>query len=142
MASLVAVARLWTANHRPATMRLPAMHLPAMRPTAAMWLARRTIIYSAKGPRPPPSRSTGHRPNPLPFCSPTVSCRSFRVHTDRAVFDKYGVQPDETANIPSTILDKIGRNLHNQPHHPLQMAKRLVVDSLNRRYASPLYLVQ
>jgi hypothetical protein len=55
--------------------------------------------------------------------------------SDLAVFARHGVAPDPaTANIPPSILHKVGRDLHNQQNHPLQIAKRLVVDSVRRRY--------
>ena len=58
---------------------------------------------------------------------------------DLAVFARHGVVPDAHANIPPSILQKVGCNLHNQPNHPIQIAKRLVVDSLQRRYPPALY---
>jgi len=50
-----------------------------------------------------------------------------------ALKDKYGLVADDVCNVPQGILDKVGRNLHNKQHHPLNMIKKRVVASLQAR---------
>lgn len=41
------------------------------------------------------------------------------------------MKPDELNNVPSSILSKIGKNLHNQKDHPLEIIKRKIQTYFN-----------
>uniref|UniRef100_A0A8C4WU32 phenylalanine--tRNA ligase n=1 Tax=Eptatretus burgeri TaxID=7764 RepID=A0A8C4WU32_EPTBU len=41
---------------------------------------------------------------------------------------------DEWTNIPATVVDKLGRNLHNQKHHPLWLLKERIKDYFYREF--------
>lgn len=38
---------------------------------------------------------------------------------------------NSTINIPNSVLEKVGRNLHLQPNHPVSIISRLVIDYFN-----------
>ena len=41
---------------------------------------------------------------------------------------------DSITNVTPTILDKVGRDLHNIPHHPLNIIKQRIVDHFQKCY--------
>ena len=43
---------------------------------------------------------------------------------------------DEMTNVTPTVIARIGRNLHNIPHHPVQIIKQRVVSHFHKRYVS------
>uniref|UniRef100_UPI00358E21E8 phenylalanine--tRNA ligase, mitochondrial-like isoform X1 n=1 Tax=Myxine glutinosa TaxID=7769 RepID=UPI00358E21E8 len=52
---------------------------------------------------------------------------------------------DEWTNIPTMVMDKLGRNLHNQKHHPLWLLKERIKDYFYREFTGrchkPLFSV-
>jgi phenylalanyl-tRNA synthetase alpha chain len=49
------------------------------------------------------------------------------------------LKKDEWANVSSAILDKLGRNLHNTPKHPLNLIKTKIENSLMK--IDPAFLI-
>ena len=43
-------------------------------------------------------------------------------------------EPDEMTNVTPKILGHVGRNLHQQPHHPLNLIKQKIVNYMYSRY--------
>ena len=50
---------------------------------------------------------------------------------------------DGMTNITPAILSKVGRNLHNQPHHPINVIKQRIVHHFHKSYikrtGNPIY---
>ena len=43
---------------------------------------------------------------------------------------------DETTNVTPTIINKVGRNLHLVPHHPLNIIKERIVNHFHKQYTN------
>ena len=67
------------------------------------------------------------------------TCRSYATATESLTVHVGGREfaRDSMTNVTPAILSKIGRDLHQVPHHPLQIIKQRIVTHFQRRYAAP-----
>ncbi|KAM4534263.1 phenylalanine--tRNA ligase, mitochondrial [Odontesthes bonariensis] len=95
-----------------------------------------------------------HLPSKLRASGRTSSCRSFSAdgHTPQPVIGQDSVEVlgqsyprDDFTNVIPKILEKVGRDLHNQTHHPLWLIKERIkahfYSAYIGRWGNPLFSV-
>ncbi|XP_028289825.1 phenylalanine--tRNA ligase, mitochondrial isoform X2 [Gouania willdenowi] len=99
-----------------------------------------------------PSLRLLRRPLQANRCTAPHRCHSADGHTPQPLIGSESVEVlgcshprDDFTNVTTKILSKVGRNLHNQPHHPLWLIKERIkahfYSSFIGRYGNPLFSV-
>ena len=60
-----------------------------------------------------------------------------RLSSTSASQDNFGFARDEWSNVPASIVEKMGRNLHLQPQHPLDILRRRIHRHFELEASSP-----
>ncbi|XP_029954911.1 phenylalanine--tRNA ligase, mitochondrial [Salarias fasciatus] len=92
------------------------------------------------------------RPRPLDLLPPCRRCLCADGHAPRPVVGPDSVEVlgrsyprDDLTNVTARILSRVGRNLHNQPHHPLWLIKERIkahfYSAYIGRWGNPLFSV-
>ncbi|KAJ3611408.1 hypothetical protein NHX12_021423, partial [Muraenolepis orangiensis] len=102
---------------------------------------RRSVKLSANGGGGPNSHALACRH----FCIDGSAPRPESGQTDSVEVLGHAYPRDDITNITPRILSKVGRNLHNQSHHPLWLIKERIKDHFYGTYVSrrghPLFSV-